>query len=627
MKKLFQIFGRCIAIVCTACISISSGVVTAHAEDRTFPSGKSITAFEDIMEKISNNNTNSAEDIPAFSYIVFHSEETLDTFCYGQTDMENHVYADENTVYDWGSISKTMVWVSVMQLWEQNKLDLNEDIRTYLPNDFFQHLSYDDPITMLDLMNHEGGWCEPAYRSYFHIGEEEKIPTLEEALRASEPAQVYRPGEVTAYSNWGAALAGYIVEYISGMNFSDYVHQNIFEPLGMEHTSIAADLSDNPWVKEQRQKVMAYELNSEYSPLESNMEYDALYPCGSATGTIGDLAIYAKSLVNDDAPLFQNKETQEKLFSGSAFYGNSDVPSCSYGFWVSEYDNARVYSHSGFSGYCVADMQFDPVSKYGFVSLTNHIGGAIPLNMFIFDSLSADSYPSVSDDRPDVDGYYVNTRYNAAGPLKIGALLYTSELMYAAQFNNEEHLEVSCIGDGFYKITNDNGQTEMLFSEKHYADGGKGIHMGSVEYRPDRFYLAKLCLLTGYFMVAAASFFILLVRRKLKKVHKLPSCTGAGVLTLGQAAKILSVLSLITLIAFHSRSDTLVLPPSVIVSTCVIQILCVTFCIIAAVVSVCVLIIKRPAKLYLFQYAGSFAGNTIAIAAIVCFELYRFWGC
>lgn len=122
--------------------------------------------------------------------------------------------------------AKTMIWVSALQLYEQGKLDLEADIRTYLPDGFLTKLKYDDPITMIDLMNHRGGWQEALYT--IQVTDESDIMPLGEALKYSEPPQVFRPGEVEAYSNWGAALAGYIIECVSGMDYGEYLHKNIF---------------------------------------------------------------------------------------------------------------------------------------------------------------------------------------------------------------------------------------------------------------------------------------------------------------------------------------------------------------------------------------------------------------
>ena len=72
--------------------------------------------------------------------LVFKDDETLLTGYYGYTDMENKTPADENSVYEWGSISKTLIWVSVMQLKEQGKIDLNHAVRDYLQGEILVYL-------------------------------------------------------------------------------------------------------------------------------------------------------------------------------------------------------------------------------------------------------------------------------------------------------------------------------------------------------------------------------------------------------------------------------------------------------------------------------------------------------
>lgn len=79
---------------------------------------------------------------------------------YGYADVEQQIPVSPDTVMEWGSISKLAVWTSVMQLEEQGEIDLNVDIRSYLPENFLTKLKYDDPITMLNLMNHNAGFEE-----------------------------------------------------------------------------------------------------------------------------------------------------------------------------------------------------------------------------------------------------------------------------------------------------------------------------------------------------------------------------------------------------------------------------------------------------------------------------------
>lgn len=94
-----------------------------------------------------------------------------------------------------------------MQLWEQGKLDLEADVRTYLPDGFLTRLRYDEPITMIHLMNHQGGF-EDALMG-LNVPDERDILPLEAYLRRYEPAQVYAPGRLpltaTGARRWQAS--------------------------------------------------------------------------------------------------------------------------------------------------------------------------------------------------------------------------------------------------------------------------------------------------------------------------------------------------------------------------------------------------------------------------------------
>ena len=262
MKNLLR---KTAAFIAAAVLTVCTQPFNAFAEnedEQKCPSGLTVSKLISSQEKIASHpyNIEHSKTDSARVELVFHGDEIIYTRYFGCTNIEEHTPADENSVFEWGSISKTFVWVSIMQLWEQGKIDLEADIRTYLPDNFFRHLKYDDPITLMDIMNHKGGWCEKFYDSTSEDMAE--MPSLEEALKNVEPAQTYRPGEVASYSNWAAALAGLIVQRVSGMDYVDYVHKNIFEPLGMEHTAVAPNLTDNPWVREQRLKMNCYEVST-----------------------------------------------------------------------------------------------------------------------------------------------------------------------------------------------------------------------------------------------------------------------------------------------------------------------------------------------------------------------------
>jgi CubicO group peptidase (beta-lactamase class C family) len=126
-----------------------------------------------------------------------------------------------------------------MQLVEQGKIDLAADINTYLSR-FQIPATYPQPITMLDLMAHTPGFEDRPDNLFKSTPEE--LTSLEEYLVQTMPARVYAPGVVPAYSNYGAALAGYIVEQVAGQHYEGYIEEHILQPLAMEHTTMQQPL-------------------------------------------------------------------------------------------------------------------------------------------------------------------------------------------------------------------------------------------------------------------------------------------------------------------------------------------------------------------------------------------------
>lgn len=121
------------------------------------------------------------------------------------------------------------------------------DIENYLPKNFQYPKSFTEPITLQDLMHHAAGFDDSFTDLMLYQAEE--VPSLREALETARIKQVYRPGEIVAYSNYGSALAAYIVEEVSGIPYESYVRSHIFEPLEMAHTAIQAEQEDQAWVK------------------------------------------------------------------------------------------------------------------------------------------------------------------------------------------------------------------------------------------------------------------------------------------------------------------------------------------------------------------------------------------
>ena len=217
-------------------LSVFVTPITVSAEELSTPSG---ITYSQIDNELDSYIETYEEGLASCEVAVFDKNGLITSNYYGYSDIENQVEADASTVYEWGSCSKLLVWTAVMQQCERGNIDLDTDIRAYLPEGFLTKLQYEDEkITMKNLMSHNAGFQESFYEKQDGCREDELYDSLEEAVKACECYQAYHVGEFTAYSNWGTALAAYIVECVSGQTYADYVEKNIFKPLGMEHTSI-----------------------------------------------------------------------------------------------------------------------------------------------------------------------------------------------------------------------------------------------------------------------------------------------------------------------------------------------------------------------------------------------------
>jgi CubicO group peptidase (beta-lactamase class C family) len=181
-------------------------------------------------------------DIASTVIVVVKDGKVLVSKGYGYADIATKKPVDPaTTLFRPGSISKLFVWTSVMQLVEQGKLDLDQDVNTYL--DFTIPPRDGKPITLRNLMTHTPGFEETAKNLF--TNDPKTMMDNGTWLKAWVPERVYAPGEVAAYSNYGAALAGYIVQRVSGEPFESYIEKHIYQPLGMTHASFRQPLPDN----------------------------------------------------------------------------------------------------------------------------------------------------------------------------------------------------------------------------------------------------------------------------------------------------------------------------------------------------------------------------------------------
>lgn len=179
-------------------------------------------------------------DIPGATVALVGDGRVRHLNGYGVADIESRTPVSAGqTLFGTGSVSKVLTWTAVMQLVEQGILDLDRDINDYLDG-LRIPATWPQPVTLAHLMTHTAGFEQRVFG--FYAREPGDLIPLQDFLAANLPARVYPPGEVSAYSNYGAALAGHIVSQASGLSFESYIEGRILDPLGMTRSTFRQPL-------------------------------------------------------------------------------------------------------------------------------------------------------------------------------------------------------------------------------------------------------------------------------------------------------------------------------------------------------------------------------------------------
>lgn len=259
---------------------------------------------------------------------------------FGYADVAAKVPMDaKTTMMRIGSTSKLFTWTAVMQLVQQGKLDLDRNVNDYL--DFTVPETFGKPITLRDLMNHRAGFEEGLKDILAY--DPTHFESNEKYLKEHPRPMLFAPGEVPAYSNYGAALAGHIVQRVSGEPFEEYVAQHIFEPLGMTHTTMVQPLPSKfePFIAK------GYRMASDEAP--APFELVITSPAGSASASAADMARFMLANLQQgsvDGHAILDPATTALMHSTSES-GPPGFATLAHGFFYESKNGRTVIGHGG----------------------------------------------------------------------------------------------------------------------------------------------------------------------------------------------------------------------------------------------------------------------------------------
>ena len=320
----------------TACGSTSS---SASLPPREPPSGEHQLTAEDVNAWLDGKLPDALKngDIPGAVVSVVKDGQVVTTRGYGWADTGasggQPVAVDpQKSLFRVASVSKIPTSIAAMQLVEQGKVDLDADISAYL--DFEIERRFDEPLTLRHLLTHSAGFDEH--------GSLTPTTDLEAYVKNDPPAQFFAPGTTPGYSNYGMALAGYIVQRVSGQPFETYVREHVLEPAGMTSSTYEQPLP----------KDMAGSLGPGYTSTGEEVPFEVMgdFPAGSLTVSAPDFAAFMNAQLSR-SPKLLREETWEQMWSpglGEERLGNrAKAGEMGLGYFELTRHGRRIVEHSG----------------------------------------------------------------------------------------------------------------------------------------------------------------------------------------------------------------------------------------------------------------------------------------
>lgn len=355
---------------------------------------------------------------------VVHRGKVMMTRGYGFADVDKGVRVDRRrTLFRPGSVSKLFTWAALMQQVEAGKVDLDADVNRYI--DYAIPPFDGRPIRVRDLFAHAVGMSDLSYAE----GEWKKEEAYQSFLKTHIPPRLWAPGGEISYSNYGAALAGYIVERVSGESFPDYVEHHIFKPLGMASSTFREPLTgDNA-----AHMALGYALVDGRYKAKPYERYDKIMPAGSAASTAPDMARFMLAMLGNGALGGARilKPDSVRFLESDSLANAPGLPGMAHGFMVARESGPRLVGHGGNTMDFHSYLLLAPEADFGFfVSMTGG-QGSYGARTELSDAIIGRLFPQAPATRwtqagakPPVGTYRVNRRDYAkpadpAGDLRI----------------------------------------------------------------------------------------------------------------------------------------------------------------------------------------------------------------
>jgi CubicO group peptidase (beta-lactamase class C family) len=316
----------------------------------------------------------------------------------GQADRSANTPVTDETIFHWGSITKTLTAISIMQLRDHGKLSLDDAVVRYVPELRQVHDPFGmiDSITIRMLMSHTAGFQNPTWPYDTGKPWEPFEPTTWNQLVAMMPYQQlhFRPGSRYSYSNPAFIYLARIIEQVSGDPWDSYVQKNIFSPLGLDQSYfrttpyyLATRRSHNYYIRKDSTAVERLVDNG------SDFDPGITTPNGGWNAPLSDLVKYVAFLTGAAATspavtsrydVVLKRSTLEEMWRPgqpmSQSYESAPNQWMGLSFFVLDRDGTRLLGHTGSQAGFRAFVYFNPVNRAAVIAAFNSTNSSSPAN-------------------------------------------------------------------------------------------------------------------------------------------------------------------------------------------------------------------------------------------------------
>jgi CubicO group peptidase (beta-lactamase class C family) len=293
---------------------------------------------------------------------------------YGWADREQRVPVTRQTMFRWASISKSLTAVAAMQLWERNRLNLDHDVRKYVP----KFPSKSAPITLRNLLCHQSGIVHynngpivVTVRKYDNLYPFENVLLALDTFKHSP--LVNMPGEKYSYTTHGYMLLSAAVERAGNQKFAHQIHDRIAKPLGM--TTLQPDYQ---W-KNIPHRAVGYRKRNKAVEFSTNTDVSWKLGGGGFISNIDDLAKFATGLLNyrlvepatRDKMWTRQKTNDEQPTAYGLGFSHKQYHQAELLKWKPDRQAVSIVGHSGAQEKTRTYMALLPTQKIGVVAMTN----------------------------------------------------------------------------------------------------------------------------------------------------------------------------------------------------------------------------------------------------------------